>query len=164
VSDDLIKALVPASDADYYATFGSSNYRYWRLQMTSVGATAPQVGEFYLGTALTLANNPDVGLPGADVPQTFVSRSISGRKIVKKTGRTTRREEMTFTALSAAEWANLNTVHTAQNGNWKPLFYVPWNSGTPTEGPAFFSRIERYDWEDIGFDLYDARLVLEEEQ
>ena len=144
-SDVLVKTLSPAADdADYYATFGSVSYRYWRIKAAKGGGTlAGEVGEFYLGTATELANNPDTGGGFTDQPvaQTVTSRSMSGLAVVKKLGRITRSISMPFTKRVTAEWTVVEALHASQDGPFKPLFYVPRNdSAATTEGDAYMVR------------------------
>jgi hypothetical protein len=145
ISDVLVKTLAPADDDDYFATFGSVSYRYWRIKAAKGGGTLTgEVGEFYLGTAVTLAGNPDTGGGFTDEPmaQTLMSQSLSGVATVKKTGRITRAVSMPFTNRVTAEWTVIEAIHASQNGPYKPLFYVPRNdSAAPTEGDAYMVRL-----------------------
>lgn len=141
--DNLAKTLVLADDDDYFATFGALTKRYWRLKVHTGTGTAMEVGEFYLGTATTLAGNPDTGGAFTDQPtaQTLMSRSPSGVATVKKLGRITRAISLPFTKRVTAEWTVIETIHASQDGPYKPLFYVPRNdSAAPTEGDAYFVR------------------------
>jgi hypothetical protein len=144
VSNDIVKTLTVANDDDYFATFTpTSSYRYWRLQADTGSGTAMEVGVFYLGTAITLDNNPDTGTGFADVPtaQVLQSQSISGLAVVKKVGRITRQFSMTFSNRLTAEWTDMETIFDTQDGPYKALFYVPRDdSASPTEGNAFYCR------------------------
>jgi len=142
--DNIAKTLVLADDSDYFATFGSLTKRYWQLKVITGTGTSMEVGEFYLGTAKTLANNPDTGGAFTDQPtaQTLMSQSLSGVATVKKTGRITRAISMPFTERVTAEWTVIEAIHASQDGPFKPLFYVPRNdSAAPTEGDAYMVRL-----------------------
>src|SRR3990172_1055622 len=89
-SNDLIKTLVPGASGDYYANFTGVSYRYWRLVTAATGAERAQVGEFYLGTFIELAEWADTDFEHRRVWQNTESRALSGVRVVKQSGRAPR--------------------------------------------------------------------------
>jgi hypothetical protein len=167
-SDNSIKTLAPADDDDYYADGFSQSARYWRLQATSgAGTLAMQVGEFYLGTALTLDANADTDGGFRDELQSvdLMSRALSGLAVVKQMGRSVYETRMAFTNRPVAEHTDAVTLYDSQT-RLKPLVYVPRaDSGTPTEGSARFVRFTdaKLPSSEVWADIWNFELNVREE-
>ena len=165
-SDVLVKALVPTNDDDYYATF-SNTFRYWRLSLDNTGGTLlPEIGVFYLGTAITLDNNPDVGMDDFPGSTDIVSRSLSGAKVVKQLGRFTYETRAIFRDRVTAERTDALTLYERQTRH-KPPAYIPRDdSASPTEGNARYVRFQdpRLPNREVFTDTWDFQLNFSEEQ
>lgn len=130
-----------AADQDYYQTFSSATYQYWKLLCTSSTA-AMQVGVFYLGTATTLTYNPDLNPTGEDVYQIERAKSQSGVVIAEQWGRRICRFDMDWSIHETAAFTETRDFLRTEGGPLRPFFYVPRaDSSSPTSGQAFLVRL-----------------------
>lgn len=162
--------IAPATTGDYYARINNgSGYsaQYWRLLLNSASGQYPYVGEFYLGTCLTVTNNPDIGFVVEDVWQDLVSQSIAGHQVVKQTGRLTTLHRARWNPTTESQMSELRTLLVAQQGRYKPFFYAPRNdSSSVSEGAAYYVRLADSRWsrEEIVTGVWGFDLTLEEQQ
>lgn len=162
--------IAPATTGDYYVRINTGagyTKRYWRLLLNSTSGQYPYVGEFYLGTCLTVTNNPDISFTVEDVWQNLSSTSIAGHLVVKETGRITTLHRAKWNPTTEAQMTELRTVLLAQSGRLKPFFYAPRSdSSALAEGPAYFVRLYEPRWqrEELFPGVWGFDLVLEEQQ
>lgn len=150
---------------DYYFTGFSFTKQYWKVLTTSATA-AMEIGVFYLGTQLTLSNNPSHPLKQSYVWNVARERSSSGAIVAEENGRRLLRVDMPFPSYASADLAQVDTLLLAESGPLRPFWYVPTDlAGAGTSGRAYLMRYEplAFEWSWTSSLTYDFGLTLLEE-
>lgn len=154
-----------ADGEDYYHTFGSQTYRYWRIRTTG-STSAMQVGIFYLGLETELTYNPWIGQESEDVYNVERATAQSGAIVAEQWGRRLLRTAMRWDVVETAAKDQLRTFLRTEGGPLRPFWYIPRaDSSSPVSGQAFLVRMEEgsFSTTEIFTGLWRMALTVREE-
>ncbi|MHB1050995.1 MAG: hypothetical protein ACYC09_13020 [Bacteroidota bacterium] len=113
------------TDEVVYKAFSSQTKRYWRILFDSTVAAAPQIGNIFLGTRLTMETTPWYpfihGAPDFDVQS---SRAIDGRLRGATTRGAIYRHRISFKLQTDAIVTAWNAFLLLARGSGRPFYYV----------------------------------------
>ena len=146
-TDFLTLSGLPSVDSvqDWAAILAAAPAKqFWCLYWAAPSA-APEVGVFYLGTALTLTKNPSYPMTREFVFNVARDRSEGAVVQAEQTARTLTRFDMVWSTLTATLRDEIETVVLAVDGPLEPFWLIPIDeSGSSTSGRAYLGRHEAF--------------------
>lgn len=145
-----------------YNFASTKTFRYWRLSITDNGNPDGfiEIGEFFLGTPVSLGDENDSGIPVSILPNNIELRTEYGQAYVYERAMV-KTFDLTWANVGTTTRDTLKAFFNAVGCNAKPFFIV--YSGEDTDQVYFCRLISPLESARVLFNYYSVRLKFQEE-
>lgn len=142
-TDFLTLSGLPSVDSvqDWAAILTAAPSRQWWCLEWAAPSAAPEVGVFYLGTAVTLTKNPSYPTIDEDVYGVARESSEGGVVVAEELHRRLARFDLVWDPCDSTERDEILTVIRSEGGPLRPFWMIPIDeSGSSSSGRAYLVR------------------------